>query len=246
MAKEENKEKDGGEPTPPASVVLKPGQVVVDQKQIASILESQANTEKALEDLRAKNAGLEAMFEANKGADTNGEKKLRERKNFEPAFRTVTLKKYPIKGDVENLGYVIGWTNRGAYQRVNRDGIAPVVVDYIDIIFLGHERNEEGKLQAESVPLLSLLNAAEVNCKVLEVKDYNGEKFRITYPPTGQGVRKMPTGEEINITTFDPKHGMVATGDMIDGWVGFTDLTYVIQIPAVPEPVEVDGKYLNA
>lgn len=230
----------------PEIVELKEGQVVVDQATLTTILQQQAETEKRLADLDAKNAGLLELVEAGKGADTNGAPKLRERKNFEPAFRTVTLKQYPIAGDIEKLGYVIGWTNRGAYQKVNRDGVSPVVVDYIDVIFLDNERTEDNKLRAESIPLLSLLNASEVTCKVLEMKDYEGKPFRLSYPPTGQGVQIMPTGEEIAISTFDPKHGLVTTGETIDGYVGFTNLTYVIQIPGRAEAVEVDGKFLNA
>lgn len=230
----------------PEIVELKEGQIVVDQATLTTILQQQAETEKKLADIDAKNAGLLELIEASKGADTNGAPKLRERKNFEPAFRTVTLKQHPINGDYEKLGLVIGWTNRGAYQKVNREGVAPVVVDYIDVIFLDHERTEDGKLKAESIPLLSLLNASEITCKVLEMKDYEGKPFRLSYPPTGQGVQIMPTGEEIAISTFDPKHGLVTTGETIDGYVGFTNLTYVIQIPGRAEPIEVDGKFLNA
>lgn len=232
----ENKEKQ---------VILKEGEVVVTQKTLTDVLERAAAAEKSAADAVAKTEGLQQMWENEKGPDTTGEKKLRERKNFEPAFRTVGIKKYPIAGDVENVGYVIGWTNRGAYQKVDKTGVAPVIVDYIDIIFKGRERNDEGKLQAESVPLLSLINAPEVTCKVLEIKDYEGKPFRLMYPPTGQGEEKMPTGEEIRITVFDQKHGMMETGETIDGYVGFTNLTYVIQVPGLPEPLEIDGKYVN-
>lgn len=247
VAENNNNGAGGGSTQPPEEkkVVLKEGQVIVDQAMLAKVLEGQADQEKKMADLEAKNAGLEALFEANQGADTNGEKKLRERKNFTPAFRTVTLKKYPIKGDVEKLGYVIGWTNRGAYQKVDRSGIAPQIIDYIDIVFLGQERDAAGKLEAESVPLLSLINAQEVNCKVLEMKDYAGQPFRLSYPPTGFGEKKMPTGEAIRITSWDPQHGLVETGEEIDGWVGFTDLTLVIQIPGVQDPLEIDQKYVN-
>ncbi len=214
----------------PEPVVLQPGEVVVDQKTLAAVLAKQTETEKKMADMEARNAGLEAMVAEVQGADTTGGKKLRERKNFEPAFRTVGIKKYPIAGDVENLGYVIGWTNRGAYQKVDKTGVAPVVIDYIDIFFLGHERNEEGKLQAESVTLLSLINAVEVNCKILDTKKVD---------------RKEPTGEEIRVTTFDAKHGLMETGDTIDGWVGFTDITFTLQVPGLTEPVEIDQKFVN-
>lgn len=210
---------------------LKEGETVISKKELASISEQLADLQKALVDRDAKMAGLEEMFATSHDADTTGEKKLRERKDFEPAFRTVRLRKYPMNGDVTNLGYVVGWSNRGAYHKVDRNGVAPVLVDWIDIIFLGHERNEKGVLQAEAVPLLDLLNRGEqVHCKVIDKKS---------------AVRKEPTGEEINITIWDPKHGLVSTNETIDGWVSFTDVTFSLQVPGIAEPVEVDSKYAN-
>lgn len=215
----------------PKVVEIKPGQVVVDEAQLTAILEKQSLMEKQLADEAAKREGLQELFESQAGPDTTGEKKLREKKNYEPAFRTVRIRKFPIAGDPENLGYVIGWSNRGAYQKVDRTGVAPVLVDYIDVMFLGHERNAEGKLQAESIPLLDLLNRGEqVHCKVLSVD---------------KNTRKEPTGEEINVTTWDPQHGLVATGDVIDGYVAYTDMEYTIQIPGTAEPVKIDSKFIN-
>ena len=244
---EDGKTNEGGkEPTP---VVLKEGQVIVDSATLAKVLEGQAALEAQLANETAKREGLEAMFAEQNPDDASGEKKLRQRKNFEPAFRTVAIKKLQKSDDPEDVGYVIGWTNRGAYQKVDKTGVAPMIVDYIDVIILGDERVTEGEkagtLKAYSVPLLSLINSQEVNCKVLETKDYTGKPFRLSYPPTGQGEKIVATGEEIAVTTFDPKHGLVQTGDMIDGYVGFTDLTFVIQIPGVPEPLEIDAKYVN-
>lgn len=250
MAEKDTKGEEGAAGAASKEVVLKPGEVAVPSKVLAEILEKQATMEQQIADGEAKREGMEAMFAEQSNVDTNGEKKLRVRKNFEPAFRTVGIKKYPIAGDVENLGYVIGWTNRGAYQKVDKTGVAPVIVDYIDIFYLGKEHNAEGKLEAESVPLLSLINATEVNCKVIDIKDENGNTNKPMYvpelnPESRPGLRKVPTGEEIHVTTFDPKHGLIETGDVIDGWVGFTDRTYVIQIPGIAEAVEIDEKYVN-
>lgn len=212
-------------------VELQPGQVVVDQKTLQAVLEKTAELEKQVADQAAKNAGLEELFASSQPADTTGERKLRERKSFEPAFRTVRVRKYPMGGDFENQGYVIGWTSRGSYQKVDRSGISPVLVDYIDIVFLDHEKNAEGKLTAESVPLLDLLNkGVQVHCKVLELK---------------KNEHKDPTGEEINVTVWDPQHGLLQTGDIIDGYVGMTDLTYTIQIPGRKDPVTIDGQFVN-
>lgn len=222
-------------PTPPVEpkpVVLQPGQVVVDQSVLAQVLENQAELERGRAEDAARVAGLEAMLEAGKGAEAQGaDGKLRERKNFEPAFRTVRLRQYPMGGNEEKLGYVMGWTNRGAYQKVDRvSGPVPVMVDYVDIVFLDQER-VDGKLIAESVPLLDLLNRGiQKHCKIIKV---------VKEP------RKEPTGEEITITSWDPQHGLVTTGETIDGYVGFTDITYTVQIPGRAEPVEIDGKYVN-
>lgn len=178
---------------------------------------------------RGRMAALEAMVDDAKGADTLGEEKLREKKNFEPKFRTLRLRKMAIAGDENNQGIVIGWTNKGAYQLVDRSGVAPQMVDYIDVIFLGHERDEKGTLQAEQIRLLTLLNAPQIVCKIISVE---------------KTPRKVPTGEEINVTVFDPAHGMISTGDTIDGWVGFTDLEYTVQLPGAGE-VKVDGMFVN-
>lgn len=222
-------ENNGEQPKP---VVLKDDEVVVSQKTLTGILEQVAALEKARVDDSARFAGIEEMVAAEKGAETvGGESKLREKKNYEPAFRTVRIRKYPIGGDHENMGYVVGWSNRGAYQKVDRTGVTPQVIDYLDIFFLGHERDTDGKLQAEAVPLLSFLNdGVPVHCKIIETKNF---------------PRKEPTGEEINVTMFDPQHGLMQTGDVIDGYVGYTDRKFVIQIPGVDGTTEIDEKYIN-
>lgn len=217
------------------TVVLKPGEVVVSQADLTKILEGQATLEKKIADSDAEREGLKALFEAGSSAGTVGEEKLRERKNFEPAFRTVRIRKFPIGGNPEKLGYVIGWSDRGAYQKVDRSGVSPQLVDYIDIFFLDTETGQpvrvDGKLQAESVPLLELLNrGVQIHCKVLDLK---------------KETNKVKTGEEINVTVWDPQHGLTQTGDVIDGYVGVTDLTYTIQIPGLKDPVIIDGKYVN-
>lgn len=210
---------------------LKPNEVAVDSKVLEKVLEGQAKMEQEIENLRAKNQGLEELFAAEKGADTTGDKKLRERRNYEPAFRTVRLRKYPMGGDHEKMGYIIGWTNRGAYQKVDRTGVTAQIVDYIDVIFLDHERDTKGGIQAESIPLMSILNeGVPVHCKILEI---HKETF------------KDPTGEVINVTMYDPQHGLVSTGEEIDGWVGRTEMQYTIQIPGREKPLKIDAKYVN-
>ena len=210
-------------------MVEKEKNVEIPAALLTSMQEQMAEMERKLVDNDAKMAGLEEI--ALKSASANGEPKLREKKTFEPKFRTVRLKKYPIAGDDTNLGYVIGWTNKGAFQEVDRTGPVPQVVDMIEIIFLGHERTTDGKLRAEKIKLLDLLNKGlPVHCKILSEKK---EK------------REVPTGEEIHCTTFDPQHGLIDSGDVIDGYVAYTDITLTLQIPGVEKPLEIDSLYVN-
>lgn len=204
--------------------------VEVPLKLLEEMQKSMAELERKVAESDAKNAGLEEMF--SKGAETEGKDKgLREKKNFEPKFRTVRLRQYPIAGNVDDQGYIIGWTNRGAYQEVDRTGVSPQTVDFIDVVFLGHEKTKDGKIKAEKVKLLDIMNkGTQVHCKILEMK---------------RDEKKVATGEEINVSIFDPAHGLVETGDVIDGYVTFSDIQYKIQVPGVADPVWVDGKFVN-
>lgn len=203
--------------------------VEVPVADLTKLQEQMAEMERTRENDRLEIEGMkQALENVGKSPDDN---KLREKKNFEPKFRTVRIRKYPIAGDVNNMGYVIGWTDRGAYEEVDKTGVAPQIVNYIEIQFLGHERNKDGKLQAEKVRLLDLLNrSSQVHCKILEEK---------------KEPQKTPTGEEIDVTVFDPQHGLVSTGEKIDGFVTSTDIKFKIQVPGVPEPVWIDAEYCN-
>jgi hypothetical protein len=203
--------------------------VEVPLSTITKLQESLAQMELDRENDRARMAGLEEMV--SKGASTEAEPKLREKKNFEPKFRTVRIRKYPIAGDYNNQGYVIGWTSRGAYQEVDRSGVSPAIVDFIDVIFLGHERTEDGKIKAERVKLLDLFNnGVQVYCKIIDTKVES---------------HKVETGEEIAVSTYDQNHGMISTGDTIDGYYAYSDITYTIQIPGVDKPVVIDSLFCN-
>lgn len=202
--------------------------VEVPLNLLTKMQEQMAELERKVEEGEAKNAGLEEMF--SKGVSSEGETKLREKKNFEPKFRTVRIRKYPKAGGPE-LGYVVGWTNRGAYQEVDRSGVSPQVVDYIDVIFLGDEKSKDGKIKAEKIKLLDLFNnGIQVHCKIVSTK---------------RNDEKIPTGEEIDITVFDPQHGLISTGEKIDGYITMSDIQYTIQIPTVSGDVVVDGAFVN-
>jgi hypothetical protein len=218
----ENEKVKGTPPTPEKTIQ-------VSEKSLLAMQEKMAELERQREEDRSKMAGLEELF--SKSASAQGENKLREKKNFEPAFRTVRIRKYPIAGDFDNLGYVIGWDKRGAYQEVDRTGVTPQVIDFINIFFLGKERNAQGKLSAEKVRLLDLMNnGIQVHCKVIDTKRVEN---------------KVPTGEEIDVSVFDPQHGLVATGDKIDGYFTQSDIDYTISIPGIEKPVEIGSEFVN-
>lgn len=198
--------------------------IEVPESMLTKIQEQMAENDKRMADLEAKNAGLEEMVAKNAG--TEGSTKLREKKSFEPKFRTVKIRKYPIGGDDTNLGYVIGWTKKGAYEEVDRTGVSPQIVNYIDVIFYGQPK------KAEKIRLLDLLNKGQqVHCKVIDVK---------------RTPRVEATGEEIDVTVFDPTHGLISTGDKIDGVIGYSDYVYTIQIPGIADPVAVNDDFVNA
>ena len=106
--------------------------IQVSESVLVKIQEDLAAQELKMAELENKNAGLEEML--SKGVSTTGEEKIKKSKDFSPKFRTVRIRKYPIAGDVNNLGYVIGWTSRGAYEEVDRTGTSPQIVNFIDII----------------------------------------------------------------------------------------------------------------
>src|SRR3978361_434952 len=101
--------------------------VEVPQEQLTQIMEKISALEIANADKDAKIAGLPALQRAPPAV---GETPLRQKKTFEPAFRVARLKKLPFNGDPEDMRIVIGWTNRGSYQNVERHGTDPHVLDY--------------------------------------------------------------------------------------------------------------------
>ena len=203
--------------------------IKVSAKTILEMQEKMAEQDRKIADMEAKGAGIEEILA--KSAEAGDTPKLREKKSFEPKFRTVRLRKYPIAGDPENLGYIIGWTNRGAYQTVDRSGVSPQIVDMIDVVFLGQEKNAEGKIKAEAIRLLDLYNKGhQVHCKILETK---------------REEIKTPTGEEIDVTVFDPAHGLVATGDKIDGFIVNSEIKYKLKVPGVDDEVWIDSVFCN-
>lgn len=199
--------------------------VQVPQALLQKMQEDIAKIELAAAEKDNKIQGLEEILADLSPDAPVGEKKLKEKKNFEPAFRTARLRKYPIAGNVEKMDYVIGWSTRGAYQEVDRSGVSPQIVDMIDLIFLSQPK------KAEKVRLLDFLNnGIQVNCKIID---------------TEKKPRVEATGEEIDVTVWDPAHGLVATGDKVDGYVGYHDITYTLKVPGINEPLKINGEFLN-
>lgn len=204
--------------------------VQVPAKVLTKMQEQMAELERKAVDQEARNAGLEEMIAKN--ADTKGEPKLKERRDFEPKFRTVRVRKFPIAGDEENMGYIIGWTSKGAYQDVEMTPMGKVMSDYIDVIFLGQEKTKEGKIKAEKIKLLDLMTKGQqIPCKIIETK---------------REEKKVTTGEEIDVSVFDPAHGLISTGDKVDGYSSFSNIQYKIRIPGVEEDIWIDSLYANA
>lgn len=214
---ETKKDPAGTSVTPSAAPDTTAGLIAQMQKQMFDM-------EKRLEEESLARAGLEEIVATQQGASENGAP-LRERKTREPKFRTLRLREFPIGGDFNNKGIVIGWTNRGAYQEVDKTGLRPEIVDYIDIFFLDHDA------KPEKVRLLDLLNNGVQ--KHYKIKSKNETKDV-----------KILTGEEIEVTAFDDAHGTVGTGEMIDGFVGHSDITYTIEIPGHAD-IEIDQLYVN-
>lgn len=206
------------------------GVVEVPVAVLAEMQEQMSRMEKDAAERDAKIAGLEEMQSAIANPEAIGAKPLREKKTFEPKFRMLRLRKYPIAGKLDDMGIVIGWTSRGAYREIDVNGLTREWVDFIDVIFLGHEKNEKGQIKAEKVKLLDLVNnGVQEWYKILETKVEQ---------------RPEPTNEEIDVTIFDPAHGLVSTGDKVDGYTMFTDRTYKVLIPGVGE-VWVDSEFAN-
>ncbi len=183
--------------------------------------EQMSELERKVAEGEAKQAGLEEMVADS--AKTND--KLKEKKSFEPKFRTVRLRKYPIAGDDSKMGYVVGWTKKGAYQEYVATPTGNVLVDFIEVIFYGQEN------KAEKIKLLDFLNKGEqVHCKIIETKKED---------------IKHETGEEIDISVFDPAHGLVSTGEKIDGYYTMSEINYKLNVPGLGE-IWVNGAYTNA
>ena len=194
--------------------------VQVPQSVLTQLQKQLTDLEVRVEEANAKNAGLEELFRT---ADTVTEPQLRQKKSFTPKFHTVRLRKFPIAGDYNNQGIVVGWDARGAYQEVDRNGVTPMVVEFLNIKFLGQEK-------LEKVRLLDLINnSTQIVCKVLEEK---------------KETKIVETGEEMDATEFDTAHGTVGTGEKVDGFYTYADMQYLVQIPGEKD-TWIDAKYLN-
>lgn len=203
--------------------------VPVPQSVLEKLQSDMLALEQKVEEGEARNAGLEELF--NSQAEASGEKTgLKKRKDFTPKFRTVRVRKYPIAGDITNMGVVTGWSDRGAYQEVDGTGITRQYVDFIDIFFHGQEKTKNGKTKAEKIKLLDLINnGPQITCKILEVK---------------KEEKVVETGEEIGVSTFDPQHGMISTGETVDGYWTYSDTQVKVDVPGVGI-IWLDAKFVN-
>lgn len=179
----------------------------------------------------AKMAGMTELLEKDQTPGTRTEGGLRKKTNFEPSYRTVRLRQYPKAGDFDNLGWVIGWSHRGAYRDSDLSGIPGQQTDWIDIMFLDDEKTKEGLPKFEKVRLLDLLNkSVQKHFEIIEKKTK---------------IREVPTNEKINVVMFDPQHGLIGTGEIVDGYVSYSEDTYVLKFPGREKPLSIDGIFVN-
>lgn len=198
-----------------------PKMVQVSSSVLETMQKQMLDMEIKMESQRGEIEGLKVIREREEDGDA---RKLRTKRNFEPKFRTARLRKYPFAGNYDDQRYVVGWTARGAYQEVDRTGISPTIVDYIDIMFLGEEKPQK-------VRLLDLLNdGIQEHCKIVNVE---------------KKVEEVGTGEEIGVTEFDSQHGTVLTGDKVDGMTVFQKFVYEVQIPGHDGTVMIEEKFIN-
>jgi len=78
-------------------------------------LEKQAETQDGI---------IAGLKEVNESKDDGV--KLREKKSYEPKFRTARLRKYPVAGNFDDQDYIIGWSDRGATDR-DWETLLPIV-----------------------------------------------------------------------------------------------------------------------
>ena len=157
-----------------------------------------------------------------------GKKDIRELESLEERFKTKKyyLRKIKIVDDKgeDHGGIVVGWTDRGAYEVVDKSGVSAIMVNYMDVFLLRKK--------------------TPVTVKAMTVKD--GERIECTEVSRDIKIHKHKTGEEIEVMEWDEKHGHLSTGTMIDGYYATPEGTITVSIPGIAEPYTINQKYLNA
>lgn len=183
--------------------------------------------QKQLADATSKIAALEAVSIA-EGAE-KGQKDIRELESLEERFKVkeYTLRKITLVDEKGNQTQkiVVGWRG-SAYSIWDKSGPNSVEVIMYDVYFLGESKDKPTSITAKTF--------------------FAGEKIKCREVAKNIKIEKHKTGEEIEVTQWDEKHGRVETGQIIDGYYSMAEGTISVQVPGYDDPVAVDIKYLNA
>lgn len=183
--------------------------------------------QKQIKDLEARTLAAETA--ALVTAVAEGKKDIREIESLTERFKLkeLTLRKLSITGadGKDKGGIVIGWTPRGAYEVVDKSGANAVLVNMMDVFFLG------GSDKPTTIKASDLVKGERIKCKEIS-RDMQ--------------VVKHKTGEEIEVSEFKTEHGLVATGTIIDGYYAQPEGTYTVSIPEHDKPVTINQMFFNA
>lgn len=184
--------------------------------------------QKTLEESKRKIAELEAANLV--AAVESGKKDIRELESLEERFKNkeYTVRKISMRDEKGNVkeDIVIGWTSKGAYPIWDKSGPNAVQVLMYDVFLLNGSKDKPTTISAETL--------------------FSGERVKCTEVSKDINIQKHKTGEEIEVTQWDDKHGITATGIIIDGYYAIPEGTITVKIPGVDEPVTMNINHLNA
>lgn len=195
--------------------------IVVTKAEMATLLARMDSMEKEL----ASTASLDEVK-----AIESGTADIREIENIEEKWkkapkvmhlRSVAMEDPKTKQVVNKV--VVGWTKRGCYVKVKDHPNEPETLMY-DVYFYGDK-------EPVAITAKKFLDSPRIKC--MEI----GRDIT---------VKKYKTGEELEVTEFDPKHGLKSTGTIIDGYYATPEGTYALKVPGINEPVVVNINHVNA
>lgn len=197
-----------------------PKKIEVDESVLTDLMAQLASQKRDIDSLNAK-ALISDVEEGKKGLREVEDAAAKYAKApHEYSLRMVSMA--DTKGN-ETKKLVIGWTAKGCYVKVKDHPNEPETLMY-DVLFYGDEK---------AVPITAK-------------KFKDGERIKCVEVSRDIKLEKHATGEEMEVTQFDPKHGMTATGIIIDGFDQRPEGTYTLQVPGFPDPITVNMNHVNA